>query len=129
MIFEKDKIVGKVEIVTSISEYDVEVIMVNAIEGGIGYWACLLNDKPEFANKPKGCPVSQWAAKLLIEGKSVYFMDEFDGFEYNLTLEKLLNGIKLNKMKRSFDSDWISGDSTTADCIIQYSILGEVEYC
>lgn len=47
---------------------------------------------------------------------------------WELTFDKVLNGIKLNAIERTFDADLENMDSTTADCIIQYGLFGRVVY-
>lgn len=127
--FDEKKVVGTATITKNITEKDVENIMVTAIEGGIGYWACLHNDKPEWKDKPKTEPSSMWATKLLIEGKEVIFTDtEEEEGEWVLTLEKLIKGYQLNCVERPFDCDLEQGDATTADCIVQYALFDKVVY-
>ena len=46
--------------------------------------------------------------------------------KYELTLEKLLNGIKLNTENRPDDCDIDDGDANTMDCIIQYGLFGDI---
>jgi hypothetical protein len=130
--FDEKKVVGTVVMKKDLTEKDVENIMVTAIEGGIGYWAKLHNDKPEWSEKPSDEPASTWAAKLLIDGKEVIFSEteteEDDEHELVLTLEKLIKGVELNATHRKWDADIDNGDATTADCIVQYAIFNEVVY-
>ncbi|MCL2062067.1 MAG: hypothetical protein FWH03_05525 [Firmicutes bacterium] len=108
---------------------DLENIVVSAIEGGINYWAALDNTDPEWDNKPEGLAVSQYVLELLIAGKSVKFQDaegSDDDSDWNLTLEKLLNGIALDL--RNYQTDLLDIDSEDADRIFQYALLGEIVY-
>ena len=112
-----------------ISNQDIEDIIVTAIEGGIGYWACLDNTNDYWKSQPKDMPVSQWATELILSSRSVMFIDTEDESErWELTLSKLLNGIKLNHINRPHDSDLENMDSTTADCIFQYALFKDVIY-
>lgn len=126
--FSDKKVVGTVEVPLSLTENDIENIMVTAIEGGIGYWACLNNVGKDWDKKPKGEPVSTWATKLLLEGKTLRFVDEEEAKEVYLTLDSLVEGYRLNYIKRPWDNSIENGDVTTADCIVQFAVFGEVLY-
>ena len=117
-------------------------ILTTAIEGGIGYWACLLNDDPDWVAARK-----QWKAEhkdetpcycdtalqVMKNGKAVKFEDAEDDSEvWELTMDKFLNGIKLyeekhgrNVTKMMDDGDF---DAEDADCVIQYGLFNEVVF-
>lgn len=129
MLKFSEKVIGKIEVPQEIKETDIENIIVSSFEGGSNYWMGIDNSKPEFKNKPKDEPLSTWATKIILEGGIIQFYDIEDEEEtWTLTLDKLLNSIKLNAINRSFDSDLENMDATTADCIIQYALFGEVVY-
>ncbi len=124
-----DNVVGKVIVEIDITENDIENIIVTSFEGGSNYWMGLDNSRSEWKDRPEDEPHSTWATKLLLDGKSVFVYDiEDDKEEYELTLEKILNGIRQNAKERPFDSDLEKGDATTSDCIVQYALFGEVVY-
>jgi hypothetical protein len=123
------KIIGTVNVLVEITESDIENIIVTSFEGGSNYWMGLDNSKPEFDNQTEDEPTSTWATKILLEGNTIYLYDIEDEEEkWTLTLDKLLNGIKLNAMERTFDSDLENMDATTADCIVQYALFSKVVY-
>lgn len=127
--FSEKTIVGTVQIEKHLTENDIETIVVTGLEGGIGYWACLDNTGAEWDAKPKGEPLSTWATKLLLDGKAIRLIDEEDDEEiFELTLEKIVEGFRLNYIKRPHDNDLENGDVTTSDCIIQYGLFGEIVY-
>lgn len=64
--------------------------------------------------------------EMLESGKSLYWVDCEDNTSNELTLEKLLNGIRLNAENRPHDCDLESGDAETMDCIIQYALFDDV---
>lgn len=129
---------------------DILDILTTAIEGGIGYWACLRNDDPDWAEGRK-----QWkeehkndadptpcycdvAYKVMEMGKAVKFTDaELDDddpdLEYwELTMEKFLKGcsqyiqVTGKDIKKAMDeSDF---DAEDADMIIQYALFGELVF-
>lgn len=52
-----------------------EDIVVTALEGGIGWWACLDNTGPEWDNEPEDMATSEYAALLIANGKKLEFSD------------------------------------------------------
>lgn len=129
--FSDKKIVGTIQIEKPITESDIEGVIVTSFEGGSNYWMGLDNSTPEWKEKPKGEPLSTWATKLLLEGKEIKVFDieeDMDDDDWIITLEKILNGIKLNYINRPHDADIGQGDAITADCILQYAMFGELVF-
>lgn len=129
------------EVKHEINEGNILDILTTAIEGGIGYWACLLNDDRHWikareqwktehnGETPCYCDV---AYQVMKNNHAVKFEDVEDGSIYELTLDKLLNGCKIyvEKTKRDIhqimnDSDF---DAEDADMIIQYALFGEIVF-
>lgn len=115
---------------------DIEDIVSTALCGGIGYWACLDNTQPEFDNMSDDGCIDTWVAKILMEGGTVRFFDEEDESVYGLTLEMLLNGIKLY-VELGFDKydcftgnkvDLYNCDATVADAVFQLAIFNDIVY-
>jgi len=126
--FREDVVVGSFKVDRNITEYDIETVIVNALEGGSNYWVGVDNTTPEWSNRPKEIPISTWVAKLLIDGETVTLYDIEDKTEFKLTLDKLIKGFELNAKHRPFDSDLENGDGITADCILQYALFNEIVY-
>lgn len=128
--FDEKKVVGTYTNVIEVTEEDVDNIIVTALEGGIGYWARLHRAKEFMESKPENVANSQWTTHWLLSGKSLPISDaeEDEPEKFDLTLESLINGIKLNKKERPFDSDLDNMDGTTADCIIQYALFGKIVF-
>lgn len=109
---------------------DLENIIVTALEGGIGYWACLDNTGEEWDEKPGGVATSEWAWKILKNHGQLHFIDEEDDdADYFMDLASLFNGIRLCIQRK----DWYGGrmevlDAALADMIVQYAIFGTVIY-
>lgn len=126
-----DKVVGTAIIEKPLTENDIENIIVNALEGGSNYWVGVDNTGELWEGKPKDEPVSTWATKLIIDGKSVKLFDieeEADDSEWTITLDKLLKGYAQNCKERPHDCDLENSDAVTVDCILQYALFEELVY-
>ncbi|MEC2335056.1 MULTISPECIES: hypothetical protein [Bacillus subtilis group] len=124
----KNGVVGKATVEIDITVSDIENIIVNSLEGGSSYWMGLNNSTAEWNEKPKGEPLSMWAAKLLLDGHFVHLYDIEDGEEFSLNLEKLLAGVSIYVSKHREGVDKENWDSLSSDCIIQYALFGELVY-
>lgn len=119
-----------------LTKQDIEDIIVTALEGGIGYWACLDNTSAEFENAPKDEPVSITAARILLNGGELILIDEEENEKYNLTLNKLLNGFKMwyeNGYDRygcisGYCLDFCNFDAICADGVIQFALFNDIVY-
>lgn len=126
---KNDKVVGTAKIELELKASDVESIVVNALEGGISYWAGLNNTGEGWEERPAGTHSFDWVVELLLQGKEVEFYDVEDRDEtWKLTLQKLIKGFELNYKKRPWDNDLESGDANTYDSIVQYALFGEIVY-
>lgn len=143
---EQRKII-KVELEVIVMPEDIDDIICAALEGGIGYWACLDNSTEEFENAPEKETVSETTSRLLKEGKTITLIDEEENERHEMTLEKLLTGIKmyledkqrpyniladdLNSVgysRGTYELDCCMVDANVADMIIQYAVFGEVVF-
>lgn len=114
----------------TVTEEDVENLLVTAIEGGIDYWC----EGIEFGeDRPNGEPCSTWTAKQLIKGRLVKIRDE-DGW-HSLSIERFIAGITrfLGETSDSVDVedgrlDTTCIDACDADAIIQYSLFDKLVY-
>ena len=130
---EKEKKKYKVLQEVEYTEEQLSDLIVTAFEGGIGYWAMLWNDTPEFdAAREAGMYASQAVWHIISNGGSVILTDAEEDPEtaeqWELTLEKFLNGIALNSALRQHDCDLDNADAVTADCIIQYALFKDIIY-
>lgn len=127
-----DDIIAKHVVEKKITAGHITNVMITALEGGIGYWAVLDNTTPEFEyyyeNNNLKLSTSEIAAEILFNNKSVFFEDNEDETErFELTLEKLVNGIKQFFMEHK-DVDLWDIDANDGDTIIQYALFGELIY-
>lgn len=137
----------KVELEVMVMPEDIDDIICTALEGGIGYWACLDNSTEDFKNAPEEETTSETTSRLLKEGKTITLIDEEEDERHELTLEKLLAGIKLyledkkrpyniladnlssaEYRKGVYELDCCMVDADVADMIIQYAIFGELVF-
>jgi len=123
-----------------ISQEDIVDIVQIGLEGGISYWACLdtgTGGWKNFWNNRKKDFVETHASDLILNGKSLIFFDteeDYDSAEkWELTLKKILNGIKIGIEKgyidnnnEYFDSYLLDGE--LADIIIQCALFGDIVY-
>lgn len=124
----------KIEITKEYSSDDLVDLLSTAL-CGCSYWCSELdyddNDYKEAKvrlneNGNNNVCYEEVLVEILEDGKSIYWIDCEEDERYELTLEKLLNGIKKNAEERPHDCDLESGDAETMDCIIQYALFGEV---
>ena len=122
--------------IIKVTEEDIEDIMCTALEGGIGYLACLDNTEKEFVDAPKDEPYSETCAKIILRGGEIRLICEEDNESYYLNLNKFLTGIQLwidggYDMYGAVDGDELdcgSIDSECADCIIQLALFDDIVY-
>lgn len=105
------------------------------------------NSTEEFENAPEEETVSETTSRLLKEGKTITLIDEEEDEKHELTLEKLLAGIKLyledkqrpyniladdlnsaGYSKGTYELDCCMIDADVADMIVQYAVFGEVVF-
>lgn len=121
----------------TLTEEDVEDLVVTALEGGIGYWACLDNRGQRFKDAPKDEPVSITASKILMDGGDLMFLDNDDRrSRWSFSIGKLMEGIKLyieqgHDVYNVFSGDEVDMgmcDVECADIIFQLGMFGELVY-
>jgi hypothetical protein len=99
----------------------------------IGYWACINNDSNEWwdarAELPKDSTFEDLMYHILKKGEKIIIWDiEDDEESWDLTLEKLLNGIKLAIEQKYWDGDINTIDGEIGDIIFQMALFGEIVY-
>lgn len=138
--FDDKEIVGEILIPQKFTANDIANIIVSSLEGGSNYWMGLDNSTSDFKVKPEDEPLAMWVTKLLLDGKTVKFYDREEYAElrdaeredeaeyFELTLKKLLKGIKLNAVQRPFAADKENWDAGDADCIMQYALFRKIVF-
>lgn len=102
----------------------------------VAYWAGIDNDTDEWDNAR--ADLSHLAEKptfedliyhILKKGEKIIVFDiEDDEEEWELTLDKLLNGIKLTIENKYWDGDIDTIDGEVGDIIFQYALFNEIVY-
>lgn len=129
---EEWNVVVKVNLQLSITDEDIDDIMVGALEGGINYWC---DDA-----KPVGDYLGNYASEQISRGGSLKLHDIEEEKDYLLTREAFIDGIvKYLENPHPYDItdrgygtyikiDAGKCDAVVCDMIIQYAIFGEVVY-
>ena len=99
----------------------------------IGYWACINNETNEWydarAELPKDSTFEDCMYHILKKGESILITDaEDDEEEWDLTLEKLLNGIKLTIEKKCWNGNIDEIDGEVGDIIFQMALFNEITF-
>ena len=116
-----------IEMDVSLTQQDIDDIMVTALEGGINYWCGSAKVVEE-----KRC--SEWGHEQIARGGALILHDAESSDKWELNLEKFLTGVKLwlqNNEDRygavACDGTLDPGevDAEMADLIVQYALFGK----
>lgn len=99
----------------------------------IGYWACIDNGTTEWDEAhnevPKDYTFEDLMYHILKKGEKITIVDAEDDDEiWHLTLEGLLNGIKLAIQNKYWDGDIDTIDGEVGDIIFQYALFNEIVF-
>tara|TARA_R100000656_G_scaffold104176_3_gene76349 strand:+ start:15949 stop:16377 length:429 start_codon:yes stop_codon:yes gene_type:complete len=135
---EKSPVIFNID--KSFTEEDIETILVSGFEGGIGYWAVLL-DLEEPENVPERLSkMGKWY-RAILAGGHVTIADTEEHYRaggdvskiqtWRLDLDALKRGLEAC---RSHEYTWRNAqdawniDADVADNIIQFALFGELVY-
>lgn len=98
----------------------------------VGYW-CGFYDSNEYYEArnevPKGSTFEDILLHMLKKGDSILLYDIEDEFEtWDLTLDRLLKGIKLTIENGYWDGDLDTIDGQVGDIIFQYALFEEIVF-
>ena len=110
--------------------------MVNIISSAvcdIGYWSVIDNGTKEWDNArsetPEDFTFEDLMYHILKKGERITIWDAEDDEEsWELTLDKLLNGIKLAIQNKYWDGDIDTIDGEIGDIIFQYALFDEIVF-
>ena len=114
------------EIEVNLSQQDIDDIMAVALDGGICYWC----RKAEVVGEYLG----EYASDQISRGGDLILHDAESAQTWELTLEKFLKGVKLyfeqgcHVQVEDNAIDTCDIDANDADCIVQFSVFGEVMF-
>ena len=99
----------------------------------IGYWACIDNDTDVWNKTSDALPEDHTFEDVFFEilknGYAVCLIDVEDTDEaWELTLDKLINGIKLTIEQNYWNGDFDDIDGEVGDIIFQMALFGEIVY-
>ncbi|MCI9505752.1 MAG: hypothetical protein HFF62_04060 [Oscillospiraceae bacterium] len=111
------------QIEVSMTQQDIDDIMVTALEGGINYWCRKAKVVGEY--------LGECASEQISRGGTLVLYDAESSDKWELTLEKFLNGVKMyfeqgchvQVEDNAIDAGDI--DAGDADCIIQFALFGK----
>ena len=122
----------------SLTSEEIKDVLCTALEGGIGYWACLLNDDPDWVaarnklKKEKGeAPCyDEVAYEVLLTGHTIRFEDAEEDDIYELKWEDLMEGLRMFEEEREESVHTLledgEFDADDADCVIQLAIFKDI---
>ncbi|WP_304430164.1 hypothetical protein [Faecalibaculum rodentium] len=116
-----------IEMDVSLTQQDIDDIMVTALEGGINYWCGSAKVVEE-----KRC--SEWGHEQIARGGALILHDAESSDKWELNLEKFLTGVKLWLQNNEDRYGAVASDGTLdpgevdaemADLIVQYALFGK----
>jgi hypothetical protein len=117
--------------VITVSDQDVDDIMVTALEGGINYWC----GKARVKARPVGNPADMYASDIISKGGILELSDaEEPDTKWELTKDKFFKGLSKylsmepGKVEENGTIDPANLDANDADLIIQYALFDEQVY-
>jgi len=116
----------KIEKTIEFTNENINDLMVTALEGGINYWC----DKVVIISEPEDAKIN-YASDIISAGGTLELHDAESNDRWELTLEKILKGIKWYCEKNGItDADDLidDHDADTADSIIQYALFDEIVF-
>lgn len=126
---QQDRFSVTAEIKVTLTQEDIDDIMVSALEGGINYWC-------RRAEVIEDYRVAEWGHEQISRGGKLILYDRESNDKWDLTLEKFLKGFKL-WLENGGDKygavgggevDCCNIDAGCADEIVQLAIFGEVMF-
>ena len=115
--FDEDDIIG----IISAAIYDID------------YWGCIDNDNDDWEEISDSLDEEHTFEdvfyQLLKSGKSVHILDVEDYDQvWNITLQKLIDGIRMAIENHYWDGDMDTIDGMVGDIIFQYALFEEIIY-
>lgn len=112
------------------TDENIDDLVVTAFEGGIDYWCGEVKVK-EGSMYVEDYDKLEYASDAISKGGTLILFDAESEETWELTLEKIIHGIKCYCEKNSYtDADDLMDnyDAGTADAIIQYALFDEIVF-
>jgi hypothetical protein len=115
----------------TVTDGNIDDIMITAFEGGINYWVGLVTYPKDFPAR-EARPENEYGHKrntyeMISLGCSIFIHPDEDNHSYELTRDKVIKGIK-RYFTENPEADWDSLDANSADSIVQYALFNELVY-
>lgn len=119
----------KAEMKVTLTQENIDDIMVAALEGGINYWCGCAEVVGEY--------LGEYGSEQISRGGTLKLHDTESDDVWELTLEKFLNGFKLWLENGDDECGAVSGDGEVdpanidagaADLIVQYALFGKLVF-
>ena len=112
---------------------DAMIDIISSATYDISYWGCVDNERNEWyearSELPKGSTFEDLMYHILKKGEEVLIFDIEDEDEWwTLTLDSLLNGIKLTIENGYWNGNIASIDGEVGDIIFQYALFKEIVF-
>ena len=120
----------KVDFSIVLTQEDIDDLMVTSLEGGVT--ACWCSECEVV-----GDYLGEYASEQISRGGSLIFHDAESDDKWELTLEKLLNGVKLwyesgydryGAVQPNGKINFCNIDAVIADMIVQFALFGELVF-
>lgn len=126
---------GKYEITATFEFYDIDILdVISSAVYDIGYWSCIDNDTEAWHQARKELEGQDATFEdiffyILKSGKAVELFDIEDNDEvWELTLEKLLEGMQRAIQYGDWNGDVDELDGAVGDAIFQYALFEEIVF-
>ena len=119
----------KIEKEITVTQEDIDDIMCSALEGGINYWCRRAEVVGDY--------LGEYGSEQISRGGTLRLYDSEEDEVYELTLEKLLNGIQMAIYENCYaEYEWFNCegidpcqiDANVADCIVQFALFNEIMF-
>jgi hypothetical protein len=124
-----------IKVLVEVDDEFFDNIVTTMLEGGSNYWIKTIQIHHPDGEKPKGIPLSTWAASALNKGGFVMIQPQDEIKHYRLEMKDLWNGLHrwieskpgsvpvvVENGKTTIDAGDI--DANDADAILQYALFG-----
>lgn len=120
----------KIEKNLEFTDENIDDLMVAGLEGGINYW-CGEAKVKEGSMSEEAYDKIKYASDAISKGGTLILFDAESTDKWELTLEKMLKGIKWYCEKNGYtDADDLMDnyDADSADAIVQYALFDEIVF-